>query len=512
MMPESSSISQRLHNRRSSRVLCAWLPDFPIQRLHGERPETKATACVLYAESGNRSQVVTASSKARHHGIRSGMSLAEAQALIESAVFVPHDPEADALELRTLAAVCYFYSPLVGLELSNGSHCLLLDIAGCGPLFGNESGLARQLVVDLAEHGYFAHVAVANSIGAAWAIARYGHGAGADRRLRSLPVEALRIPQKLVSRLREFDLWTIGQLSALPKDSLPSRFGAVLTERLDQLYARCDELLVPVPQPEPVSDEWTTDEPICHPEAIRYVCTDLLSGILDTLNARGEGLLKLTVTLMADTIEPVVLEIGLARPNNSLPHLLTLIDLKLESAAVPEWLHTIRLEASIAAPLRIRQRGLFSREESIRDGSNVQRLTERLSARLGREAVVRSRLLPEAVPEQAVGFDPLTSAPQDEHPECGLTIASARPLILLPQPEAIRMTSVRPDGRPLSFGWKQQHYRVARCTEVERISTAWWQDAGAIRRDYCQVELSSGARFWLFRDGNGAWFLHGVFE
>ena len=26
MMPESASISQQLHNRRGSRVLCAWLP------------------------------------------------------------------------------------------------------------------------------------------------------------------------------------------------------------------------------------------------------------------------------------------------------------------------------------------------------------------------------------------------------------------------------------------------------------------------------------------------------
>ena len=153
---ESLSPSIQHDGKHTLRTLCVWLPDFPIQRLHGAQPETKTEPCVLYVEFGNRSQVIIASEKARWRGVRSGMSLAEAQALVETAVVLPHDAEADIQELRSLAALCDLYSPFVGLELTNGSHCLMLDISGCGPLFGGESGLARRLVIDLAERGYFA--------------------------------------------------------------------------------------------------------------------------------------------------------------------------------------------------------------------------------------------------------------------------------------------------------------------------------------------------------------------
>ena len=508
---ESLSPSIQHDGKHTLRTLCVWLPDFPIQRLHGAQPETKTEPCVLYVEFGNRSQVIIASEKARWRGVRSGMSLAEAQALVETAVVLPHDAEADIQELRSLAALCDLYSPFVGLELTNGSHCLMLDISGCGPLFGGESGLARRLVIDLAERGYFAHVAVANTIGAAWAIARYGHETGSDRRLRSLPIEALRIPDRTASRLREFDLRTVGQLAAMPEDSLPSRFGSVVTERLNQLYGRCHELIEPVSLPEPISEEWTTEEPICHPKAIRYVCSNLLETILDKLKSRGEGLLKLSLSFMPEASEPVVLKIRLARPNNSLPHLLTLIDLNLESVLIPEWLHTIQMQASVAAPLQVRQRNLFPEDEPGHEAGRVQRLTERLSARLGQDAVVRSTVLPEAVPEQAVLFTPVTKPAPQEHSTAAQVVASARPLILLPRPERVRVTAA-PDGSPAGFYWGRRHHPITRCTRGERIATAWWQDPGTVSRDYRQVETAGGARFWLFRDGNNQWFLHGLFE
>lgn len=500
------------HAEYASRVLCVWLPDFPIQRLHCEFPRKKSAATVLYAESGSRANVVIASPEARRYGIRAGMSLAEAQALHESADFLPHDTDADTKALLTLADICYRYSPLVGLELANDAHCLLLDISGCAHLHGDESGLARHLVIALAECDYFAHVAVAGTIGAAWAIARFGHGTGTDRRLRSLPVEALRISNKLISRLREFDLRAVGQLTALPRASLPSRFGAVLTERLDQLYGRCDELLTPVPRPEPVVAQWIAEEPTRHRGAIQHVCTDLLAEILDILKSRGEGLLGLELSLICEAAAPFILNIRLAQPNDSLPHLLKLLELKLETQAVPEWLHTIRIEASETSILQTRQRDLFALQESTRHDHHVRRLTDRLLARLGPDAVVRPQRLPEAIPEQAVKHAPLSGAVPDGSSPVDSVQPSARPLVLLAKPEPVRITRSALDGPPEQFYWNQHCYSVACCTEVERIATGWWQTTGSIHRDYYRVETRSGARFWLFRDRNNNWFLHGLFE
>lgn len=506
------------------RVLCVWLPDFPIQRLLREQPTLRSAACVLYEESGNRAQVVVSSREAKRLGIHPGMSLAEGQALTESAAFFPHDADADAVELQALARHCHRYSPLVGLDPSReaqtaANRCLVLDIAGCGHLFGGETGLTRQLVVDLAERGYFAHVAVASTMGAAWAIARYGHRTGSDRRLRSLPIEALRIPEKIVTRLHEFDLRTVGELSALPRESLPSRFGAVLTERLDQLFGRREELLERVPLPEPVSALWTAEEPICHQADVLHVCSDLLTEILCTINARSEGLLKLTLFLHSESTDPTTLEVSLTKPVDSLPHLINLLHLKLETHTVPEWLHTIRLEASVTAALQTRQRGLFSTRDPSGDAVSIQRLVDRLSVRLGPRAVVRPQLLPEAVPEQAVGYESLASRNPDSplttmKPSSGepSEITSARPLVLLSKPAPVEVVCVASDGLPMRFYWQRREYRIAHCTAAERIATGWWQDTGSVQRDYYRVETQSGARFWLFRDEAGHWFLHGLFD
>lgn len=494
------------------RVLCVWLPYFPLQRLYVERPETKSAACVLYVESGNRAHVTIASQAARQDGIHAGLSLAEAQALRDAALFLPHDFAADLRELQTLAELAYRYSPLVGLDLSDSAHCLMLDVSGCGHLFGDDSGLARKLVIDLAERGYFAHVAVANTIGAAWAIARYGHGSGSDRRLRSLPVEALRIPDRIQTRLREFDLRTIGQLNTLPSQSLPSRFGALLIERLEQLYGRREELLVPAPRPEPVAAEWTTDEPIGHPAAIRHVYSELLAEILATLKSRNEGLLGLRLTLQSDEADVAVLEFGLARPVDSLPHIQNLIQLKLERTELPERIQTIRLEASAIATLQVRQQGLFAEQDPTGNDGSIRRLIDRLKARLGNDAVVRPELLSEAIPEQAVDHSPFIEQSRTTQPIIALSNASARPLILLPQPEPVRVSTTTPNCTLVRFHWNRRDYRIVRCTPCERIATAWWQDTGSIHRDYYQAETQTGARYWLFRDRTDHWFLHGVFE
>jgi protein ImuB len=447
------------------------------------------------------------------------MPLAEAQALLESATFLSHLPQADLLELQTLACLSQRYSPIVGIEAACDTHCLVLDIAGCTHLFDGESGLSRRLVIDLAEQGYFAHVATANTIGAAWAIARFGHRTGSDRRLRSLPVEALRIPEKLAARLREFDLRTIGQLLALPRDTLPSRFGAVLTERLDQMFGHCVELLVPVTRSEPVSAQWTAEHPICHPEAVRHVVAELLAEVVDVVKSRSEGILSLTLDFRNEAARTVSMEAGLTRPSDSVAHIMNLLRLKLETQSVPEWLVLIELTASLTAPLQIRQRGLF--EQDSPEAGHVGRLVDRLSARLGRDAVVRPQLLPEAVPEQAVGYHALAesvrSSAATHTTTDGWSVASARPLRLLQKPEPVSVVCDTPNGPPERLHWNRRVYLITDASGPERITTAWWQETGSVHRDYYQVETASGARFWLFRDtpqseAGQAWYLHGLFE
>ncbi|MBX9776000.1 MAG: DNA polymerase Y family protein [Xanthobacteraceae bacterium] len=104
-------------------------------------------------------------------GLKPGMALADARAMYPRIAVADADPEADRRLLLAIADGCDRYTPLVGLDPPDG---LILDIAGCAHLFGGEESLRRDLVARLVRQGFQARAAVADTVGCAWAVARYG--------------------------------------------------------------------------------------------------------------------------------------------------------------------------------------------------------------------------------------------------------------------------------------------------------------------------------------------------
>jgi protein ImuB len=78
-----------------------------------------------------------------------------------------------------------------------------------------------------------------------------------------------------------------------------------------------------------------------------------------------------------------------------------------------------------------------------------------------------------------------------------------------------------PDHAPRRFSWRGRSHTIVRADGPERIEGEWWKrtaERDAVR-DYFCVEDEQGARFWVFRRGDGVrpetgdltWFLHGTF-
>lgn len=487
-----------------------WFPDFPLQYQVCQRPELKDSAFAFYHEVGQRISLQLCSEAATEVGLRPGLPLAEAQALGPDTEFLPIAPEGDLAELRRLADVCYRFSPTASVELTENNHCLLLDISGCGHLFGGDEILACQLTSALAQQGYYVHVAVADTVGAAWAVARYGHASDEDRSLPSLPIAALRLPRDTLQTLREFDLTTIQQVTDLPRESLPSRFGTRLTERIDQLFGQLEEILEPLDRPNPVKAEWITEDPINHPKAVRWVCEDLLTELLESVRRQCQGILQLEITFRSEEAAPVLLPVVLTEPTLSLPHLMNLLDLKLETTTTPEWLFAIEMEATVTTNIIRRQVSLFGDDWSV-DGSEYQRLVDRLAARLGNDRVVKAELKPEVAPERTVAW----VSQDNPKPSSHIVSQSQRPLILFRPPEPIQV-SFRPaiagENQQLhSVTWKRKYHVVVKATRPERMVTDWWQDEGMIRRNYFVVDLDTGTRLWIYYE-NRRWYAHGLFE
>jgi protein ImuB len=150
------------------------------------------------------------------------------------------------------------------------------------------------------------------------------------------------------------------------------------------------------------------------------------------------------------------------------------------------------------------------------DGRSLAGLVNRLSSRLGREAVVRSQLSNDPQPEHAYEDTPLT-----EPPAAGRRVAAEksgsppgalrRPLLLYHPPRPLQVVAIVPDGPPIRGRHGDLAFEVTHYWGPERVETGWWRGP-TVRRDYYRVESSQGTRFWLFRRWpDGQWFLQGEF-
>jgi protein ImuB len=185
-----------------------------------------------------------------------------------------------------------------------------------------------------------------------------------------------------------------------------------------------------------------------------------------------------------------------------------------------------RLSVLVAEPCAREQIGIGDDE-----AKEMNRLVDRLSARLGhqrvRRLVAQDSHIPEvasvSAPAQRSGTDDGWIAFRQYRAEVEL---APRPLRLLAQPEPVEALAEVPDGPPLRFRWRRALHEVIFADGPERIEGAWWSEHGGQvpgnpARDYFRVEDKMGLRFWLFRaglyrdlapdDAPPAWFVHGMF-
>jgi len=270
------------------RVLALHLRSFSIdlaQRRRARaarRPGAQPTSCVfLTRTTGGRTLIVDRCNEAARRGVRIGLSLAEAQALIDPRVRARNgEPWAEDVseerDLRALHALGQWamgrFSPVVALDPPAG---LFLDVAGTERLFGDENDLCRAILSAMHRFGLGARIAVADTVGAAWAVSRFGRtprtlvasGGEADA-LGALPVEALRLVEATCDALRELGVETVQQLVQLDRDRVAARFGGDVALRLDQALGRSFEPVTPLACETPPQTERTFEGPVKASEAI----------------------------------------------------------------------------------------------------------------------------------------------------------------------------------------------------------------------------------------------------
>ncbi|WP_240615406.1 Y-family DNA polymerase [Pedobacter paludis] len=490
-----------------------WFPSLLVDWKRIKRPEFAGIPLVFADKVGNRVVVTASSAEAGALGVYPGMPLADARAILPELEVVENQGHRNMVLLRHLGQWCIRYSPLAGVDGEDG---LLLDISGCAHLWGGEKGYLKEIVLRLRGAGYFVRAAISDTIGASWAVARFGKvspivaSGGELEALSPLPPMALRLEALSSAKLIKLGLSKISLFIHMPRSVLRRRIGEAAVEKMEQALGMREESFTPVELPAEFSGRLPCLEPVRTRTAIEIAIQKLLEGLCKKL--KGEGLGLRSARLLSYRIDGKVLEtrIGTGSPNISVSHLNKLFSLKIEEIAPGLGIELFVLEGLKVEDLKVHQESMWKVLGT--EDSGMAELLDQISGKFGASVIRRYLPQPYHWPERSVKV----AESLDEPVLTPWRTDRMRPVQLLGIPEAVRVSAPIPDYPPMLFIYRGVKHLVKKADGPERIEREWWLDAGE-HRDYYQVEDEAGRRYWLFRSGHydekktSGWFIHGFF-
>jgi len=484
------------------------------------------------------------------------MRLADARAMLPGLLLMQEDAAADRRLLEKLASWCDRYTPWVALDdtppqIAGQGGGLWLDITGCAHLFGDgeagEHKLFEDITTRLQGFGFSCRAGLADTPGAAWAVARYSEKrqdrllppGGQRLAMANLPVVALRLARDIVDTLHRLGLRRVADLYSLPRAPLVQRFGDTPVTRLDQALGRLEETIVPRRPAPPFRCRMAFAEPIGRQEDVAAATGRLLAALCGQLESTGMGARQIELSLHRVDGSLAHTEIGTSRPSRDPDHLMRLFNEPLAQLDSGFGVELMILAARAAQPLAHRQAVLPGRDAASavaladdEEEKSIGELVDRLSGRLGATNVIRlvpqQSHLPERAQRRVAAARGAAThgalALQQRQWQGFASLRAMRPVRLLVEPEPIDVIAPVPDDPPLQFRWRQASHRVVRVDGPERLANEWWRNERAMAssvRDYYRLETEDGQRYWVYRDGpfnvaaqaggrTARWYLHGL--
>ena len=362
--------------------------------------------------------------------------------------------------------------------------------------------------------------------------------------LDALPVGHLATVRPQLRRFEGIGIETIADLRRLPAKGLARRFGPELIDELERATGDRPDPQALYEAPSRFETRIELMARVETAEALVFASQRLLAQLAGWLTARRAAVRGFTLVLhhdrwTRDRIAPTPVSIALATPSNDLVRLGTLVRERLSRLELTAPVLELSLEAPAIVEEQEAHGTLFPEREQ--SPETMARLLEKLTARLGPDAMYRLERVAEHRPERAwheVHDDSLeaggtgataTTPPAAGGPRAKRTIhagagdsqgptrtsaggeASAggcgpRPAWLLSEPQPLEVRATRPmfEALPLML-----------VAGPERIETGWWDDAPATR-DYFIGENAAGRMVWIYcerlpQPGKAAWFMQGLF-
>jgi protein ImuB len=495
------------------RFICIWFRYLLTDWFTIRYPVLRGVPFVLAAPDHGRMIITDVSRLANAHQIVAGITVADARVTLPSLKVFNNKAGLAAKLLDGLAEWCIRYTPAVAID---GNEGLILNVSGCAHLWGGEEKYITDIHTRLNKSGYETRIGMADTIGAAWAISRFGETPIAapgtqSTALLAMPSECLRIETEITECLEKLGLKKVRDFINMPRAVLRRRFGNKLIERLDQALGHEEETIKHVQPVEPYQERLPCLEPIVTATGIEIAVQRLLEALCLRLKQEQKGLRKalLTCYRVDGKIEKV--EIGTNRASHRSNHLFKLFEIKLPGIEPAMGIELFVLEAQKVEDVAPMQEKLWETSCGL-NNIHLAELLDRVAGRIGTENIHRyvpaEHFWPEWSMKKASSLEEkLTTTWSTDRP---------RPLQVLAEPEPVLVTAPVPDYPPMSFRYKGKLHKIIKADGPERIEQEWWLQQGR-HRDYYYVEDEEGCRYWLFRSGhysaekNYQWFIHGFF-
>lgn len=496
----------------NKQIVVIWFPHLLTDWMLRRQPELKAIPFALALNERGRRVVKAVNAIAQEKGVFVNRVVADCRAIVPELEVFEYDVEQPKKLIAALAEWCIRFTPHVSKDGIDG---LILDATGCTHLWKGGKAYLKAIYECFKQFGYNIRIAMAETIGAAWALCHYGK-MGAIVTLNNhlpllsvLPPAALRLDALALERLDKLGLKTIGSFMDMPKTALRRRFGQGLLTRLAQALGEEMELPEPIRPIAPYMEQLPCLEHIRTATGIEIGLKLLLEILCERLNKESKGLRRCELRCYRIDGDVQKIEIGTNKPTRNVAHVFKLFELKIATLQPDLGFELFIIEAPVVEELLSTQDALWGAAGS--QETDIAELLDKISGKIGASAIHRYLPAEHYWPEHSVKEAGSLTEKTDTKWRTDLP----RPLHLLPAPEPIVVSVPIPDYPPLLFKYKGALHNVKKADGPERIEQEWWLQNGLYRDYYC-VEDEHGCRYWLFRSGDYdrdevKWFIHGFF-
>ncbi len=496
------------------RYMSIWFRYLKTDWFARRQPHLAATAFVLASPVHGRMVVTTTNALSLAQGIDTDTAVADARAIIPSLQVFDDQPQLSNKLLTGLAEWCIRFTPAVAIDAPDG---LILDITGCAHLWGGEKKYLAEIQNRFTQFGYDVRIAIADTIGTAWAVARFTK---ADRiiesgqqtsALLSLQPISLRLEPETAERLEKLGLRQISSFINMPRPALRRRFGTQILTQLDKALGQEEEAIIPLIPLQLFQERLPCLEPIVTAKGIEIALERLLKNLCLRLLKEEKGLRKAVLKCYRIDGKIEQIEIGTNRPSSNAKHLFKLFEIRIESIEPALGIELFTMDALQLEELDAKQEKLWEQEGGL-NNTALSELLDRIAGRTGASAINRYVPAEHYWPERSYKL----AASIHESAQTNWKTGRPRPLQILWKPQPIEVTAPIPDYPPMLFRYKGTLHKIIKADGPERIEQEWWLQQGQ-HRDYYWVEDEEGNRYWLFRLGHYdttksyQWFIHGFF-